>query len=100
MARIRKSTLSFDAITLEGSLISPAKFAEIAERKATEQTDADYAIPKGLNLRDEAARGQASRRDRGDLPSGTLPGKELPARPRAIELERARTLITAARIRT
>ena len=56
MARIRKSTLSFDAITLEGSLISPAKFAEIAERKASEQTDADYAIPKGLNLRDEAAR--------------------------------------------
>jgi len=56
MARIRKSTLSFDAITLEGSLISPAKFAEIAERKATEQTDSDYAIPKGLNLRDEAAR--------------------------------------------
>jgi hypothetical protein len=56
MARVRKSTLSFDAITLEGSLLSSAKFAAIAERKAEEQTDADYNIPKGLTLRDETAR--------------------------------------------
>jgi hypothetical protein len=56
MARIRKSTLSFDAITLEGSLLSSAKFAAIAERKAEEQSDADYNIPKGLTLRDETAR--------------------------------------------
>jgi hypothetical protein len=56
MARVRKSTLSFDAITLEGSLLSSAKFAAIAERKAEEQTDADYNTPKGLTLRDETAR--------------------------------------------
>src|ERR1039458_9777513 len=56
MARVRKSELAFDAITLEGSLISPAKLAAVAERKATEQTDADYRIPKGLTLRDETAR--------------------------------------------
>jgi hypothetical protein len=47
--------LAFDAIALEGSLISPAKLAAVAERKATEQTDADYHIPKGLILRDETA---------------------------------------------
>lgn len=56
MARVRKSELAFDAITLEGSLISPAKIAAVAERKATEQTDADYHILKGLTLRDETAR--------------------------------------------
>jgi hypothetical protein len=56
MARVRKSELAFDAITLEGSLISPAKLAAVAERKATEQTDPDYHILKGLTLRDETAR--------------------------------------------
>ena len=56
MARVRKSTLSFDAITLEGSLLSSAKFAAVAERKAEEQNDTDYSIPKGLTLRDETAR--------------------------------------------
>jgi hypothetical protein len=56
MARVRKSELAFDAITLEGSLISPAKIAAVAERKTTEQTDADYHILKGLTLRDETAR--------------------------------------------
>jgi hypothetical protein len=56
MARVRKSELSFDALTLEGSLISPAKLAEVGDRKAGEQSDADYHIPKGLTLRDETAR--------------------------------------------
>jgi hypothetical protein len=56
MARVRKSDFAFDAISLEGSLISPAKLAAVAERKAAGQTDADYHIPKGLTLRDETAR--------------------------------------------
>jgi hypothetical protein len=56
MARIRKSELAFDAITLEGSLISPAKLAEVAVLKAAEQKEADYHVPKGLTLRDETAR--------------------------------------------
>ena len=56
MARVRKPVLAFDAITLEGSLISPGKLAEVAARKTTEQTDADYRIPKGLTLKDETAR--------------------------------------------
>lgn len=59
MARVRKSNLSFDAITLEGSLLTSAKFAAVAERKnrkPDEQEDTDYGIPKGLTLRDETAR--------------------------------------------
>lgn len=81
MARVRRSTLSFDAITLEGSLLSSAKFAAVAERKAEEQTDADYGIPKGLTLRDETARyfriGQALFRD--------LHASSTPARHKTIE---------------
>lgn len=81
MARVRKSTLSFDAITLEGSLLSSAKFAAVAERKAEEQADADYSIPKGLTLRDETARyfriGQALFRD--------LHTSSTPARHKTIE---------------
>jgi hypothetical protein len=81
MARVRKSTLSFDAITLEGSLLSSAKFAAAAERKAEEQTDADYGIPKGLTLRDETARyfriGQALFRD--------LHASNTPARHKTVE---------------
>jgi hypothetical protein len=50
------STLAFDAITVEGALISPAMLARIARHDAGGQTEADYAIPKGLTLRDEIAR--------------------------------------------
>ena len=81
MARVRKSTLSFDAITLEGSLLSSAKFAAVAERKAKEQADADYSISKGLTLRDETARyfriGQALFRD--------LHASSTPARHKTVE---------------
>jgi hypothetical protein len=57
MARVRKavSTL-FDAITVEGSLISSAVLARIAARDAGGQSEADYDVPKGLTLRDEIAR--------------------------------------------
>ncbi len=57
MARVRNPRSVLTQSTSKGSLLSPSKFAAIAERKdTTEQTDADYAIPKGLNLRDETAR--------------------------------------------
>ena len=52
----RTSALAFDAITVEGALISPAVVARIAQHQAGGQTDADYGIPKGLTLRDEIAR--------------------------------------------
>jgi len=52
----RTSAVAFDAITVEGALISSAMLARIAQHKADGQTDADYGVPKGLTLRDEIAR--------------------------------------------
>jgi hypothetical protein len=52
----RTPALAFDAITVEGALISPAVVARIAQHRADGQTDADYGVPKGLTLRDEIAR--------------------------------------------
>jgi hypothetical protein len=52
----RSSSVVFDTITLEGGLISSAMLARIAARGAGNQTEADYAVPKGLTLRDEIAR--------------------------------------------
>jgi hypothetical protein len=52
----RTSALAFDAITVEGALISSAMLARVAQHKADGQTDADYGVPKGLTLRDEIAR--------------------------------------------
>lgn len=48
--------LSFDALTVEGGLISPAMLAHIAAHQADGQTEADYGVPKGLTLRNEIAR--------------------------------------------
>jgi hypothetical protein len=59
MARFRTdrtSALAFDAITVEGALISSAMLARIAQHKADGQSDTDYGVPKGLTLRDEIAR--------------------------------------------
>ena len=57
MAKIRKSTsIVFDTLTIEGSLIASAMLARISKREAVNQTEADYGIPKGLTIRDEMAR--------------------------------------------
>jgi hypothetical protein len=57
MARTRKSAAAlFDAITLEGNLITPAMLTRIAAHETLGQTDADYGVPRGLTLRDEIAR--------------------------------------------
>ena len=57
MARTRKSAAAlFDAITLEGNLITPAMLTRIAAHESHGQSDADYGVPKGLTLRDEIAR--------------------------------------------
>ena len=47
---------SFDAIAIEGGLLPPDTLARVARRAEDGQGDADYAIPKGLALRDELAR--------------------------------------------
>jgi hypothetical protein len=83
MARVRKdhtSLVAFDAISVEGVLISPVMFARIAQHQAGAQTEADYGTPKGLTLRDEIARyfriGQAMFREltasEGSSPAATL----------------------------
>ena len=59
MARRRTRSapaLTFDALTVEGALISPAMLTRIAMHQAGGQTEADYGVPKGLTLRDEIAR--------------------------------------------
>jgi hypothetical protein len=55
--RIRSApALTFDALTVEGALISPAMLTRIAVHQAGGQSEADYGVPKGLTLRDEIAR--------------------------------------------
>jgi hypothetical protein len=52
----RKSSLAFDAITVEGSLIAPAMLARIAQHQAGGQAESDYGVLKGLTLREEISR--------------------------------------------
>lgn len=59
MARTRTRSappLIFEALVVEGVLISPAMLTRIAAHQAGGQTEADYGVPKGLTLRDEIAR--------------------------------------------
>ena len=44
---------AWPSITLEGNLIAPAMIASIDRRQATEQSEADYGIRKGLTIREE-----------------------------------------------
>lgn len=52
----RRSSLEFDAIAIEGGLLPAEWLAKIALLDAPQQSPAAYAIPKGLNLRDELGR--------------------------------------------
>jgi hypothetical protein len=56
LARRRTSTISFDAIAIEGALIAPDMLARVAAIEGGEQTEADYDTPPGLKLRDEIGR--------------------------------------------
>lgn len=44
---------AWPSLTLEGNLIAPAMVASIDRRQASEQTEADYRIRKGLTIREE-----------------------------------------------
>jgi hypothetical protein len=48
--------LAFEALSIEGGLLSPDWLTNIAQLKADGQKEADYRVPKGLNLRDEIGR--------------------------------------------
>jgi hypothetical protein len=56
MARRRASTVSFDAIAIEGAFLATDMLARIAAIEAADQTEADYDTPPGLKLRDEIGR--------------------------------------------
>ena len=54
--RRRHTELAFDALAIEGGLISADWLSKVAQLQAAHQAEADYRIPKGLNLRDEIGR--------------------------------------------
>jgi hypothetical protein len=54
--RRREAQLAFEALAIEGGLLSPDWLARVAALDAGGQGEADYRIPKGLQLRDEIGR--------------------------------------------
>ncbi|HEY9446511.1 MAG TPA: N-6 DNA methylase, partial [Burkholderiales bacterium] len=54
--RTREVQLGFEAISIEGGLLSPEWLSRIAQLSAGAQSESDYRIPRGLNLRDEIGR--------------------------------------------
>lgn len=54
--RTREAQLAFESLSIEGGLLSPEWLSKIAQLRAGTQSEADYRIPKGLNLRDEIGR--------------------------------------------
>lgn len=48
----KKAQIAFEAISIEGGLISPEWLNKIAHLKAGQQSESDYKIHKGLNIRD------------------------------------------------
>ena len=56
MARRRASTVSFEAIAIEGAFLATDMLARISAIEAVEQSEADYDTPPGLKLRDEIGR--------------------------------------------
>ncbi|HJV26308.1 MAG TPA: N-6 DNA methylase [Aromatoleum sp.] len=54
--KAREAQLAFEALSIEGGLLSPEWLSKVAQLLAGNQAEADYRIPKGLNLRDEIGR--------------------------------------------
>jgi hypothetical protein len=54
--RAKEAQLAFEALSIEGGLLSPEWLSKVAQLSAGLQTEADYRIPKGLNVRDEIGR--------------------------------------------
>lgn len=52
----REAQLAFEALSIEGGLLSPDWLSRAAQLAAGQQSEADYRILKGLNLRDEIGR--------------------------------------------
>jgi hypothetical protein len=54
--KAREAQLAFEALAIEGGLLSPEWLSKVAQLQAGTQAEADYRIHKGLNLRDEIGR--------------------------------------------
>jgi hypothetical protein len=54
--RRSEAQLGFEALSIEGGLLSPDWLSRAAQLQAGQQSEADYRVPKGLNLRDEIGR--------------------------------------------
>jgi len=54
--RAREAQLAFEALSIEGGLLSPEWLSKVTQLQAGTQAEADYRIHKGLNLRDEIGR--------------------------------------------
>ena len=54
--RKRTAQLAFETIAIEGGLLSPEWLSKVAALEAGAQSESDYRVPKGLNLRDEIGR--------------------------------------------
>lgn len=54
--KAREAQLAFEALSIDGGLLSPEWLSKVAQLQAGFQAEADYRIPKGLNLRDEIGR--------------------------------------------
>lgn len=56
MARRGGAELAYEALSIEGGLLSPEWLAKVAQLQAAQQAEADYRVPKGLSIRDEIGR--------------------------------------------
>ncbi|MFB1484098.1 Eco57I restriction-modification methylase domain-containing protein [Corallococcus sp. RDP092CA] len=54
--KAREAQLAFEALSIEGGLLSPEWLSKVAQLQAGTQAEANYRIHKGLNLRDEIGR--------------------------------------------
>lgn len=56
MARRNNHELAFAALSIEGALLAPDFLNKVAHLDATQQSETDYDVPRGLRLRDEIGR--------------------------------------------
>jgi hypothetical protein len=54
--RRKVALLAFESLHIEGALLAPEWLAKVARLDAPHQSESDYRIPRGLNLRDEIGR--------------------------------------------
>ena len=54
--RRKEAQLAYEALTIEGGLLSPEWLARVGQQQAGGQAEADYRVPKGLSVRDEINR--------------------------------------------